>query len=153
MASDWGEVVTRQPYRKVRLDHLLSKESAVQRYTDKVQKELYRRQTYFLSAAYMIRSVLLSTQCTTVHIALLCKVHYDARCESTKTSSQFFIHCLILRDRGVFPCVGSQLRRLERTPDKREVGGSSPPKPTKKEDRRQKISRQNTVDSRQQIKK
>ena len=25
-ADDWGEVVTRQPYRKVRLDHLLSKE-------------------------------------------------------------------------------------------------------------------------------
>ena len=24
--DDWGEVVTRQPYRKVRLDHLLSKE-------------------------------------------------------------------------------------------------------------------------------
>ena len=26
-AGDWGEVVTRQPYRKVRLDHLLSKEN------------------------------------------------------------------------------------------------------------------------------
>ena len=25
--GDWGEVVTRQPYRKVRLDHLLSMES------------------------------------------------------------------------------------------------------------------------------
>ena len=25
-AGNWGEVVTRQPYRKVRLDHLLSKE-------------------------------------------------------------------------------------------------------------------------------
>ena len=25
-ADNWGEVVTRQPYRKVRLDHLLSKE-------------------------------------------------------------------------------------------------------------------------------
>ena len=24
--DDWGEVVTRLPYRKVRLDHLLSKE-------------------------------------------------------------------------------------------------------------------------------
>ena len=24
--DDWGEVVTRQPYRKVRLDHLLSKD-------------------------------------------------------------------------------------------------------------------------------
>ena len=24
--DNWGEVVTRQPYRKVRLDHLLSKE-------------------------------------------------------------------------------------------------------------------------------
>ena len=24
--GNWGEVVTRQPYRKVRLDHLLSKE-------------------------------------------------------------------------------------------------------------------------------
>ena len=24
--NDWGEVVTRQPYRKVRLDHLLSKD-------------------------------------------------------------------------------------------------------------------------------
>ena len=24
--DDWGEVVTREPYRKVRLDHLLSKE-------------------------------------------------------------------------------------------------------------------------------
>ena len=23
-ANDWGEVVTRQPYRKVRLDHLLT---------------------------------------------------------------------------------------------------------------------------------
>ena len=27
MASDWGEVVTRYPYRKVRMDHLLSKEN------------------------------------------------------------------------------------------------------------------------------
>ena len=27
--SNWGEVVTRQPYRKVRLDHLLSKEEEV----------------------------------------------------------------------------------------------------------------------------
>ena len=27
MNSDWGEVVTRYPYRKVRMDHLLSKES------------------------------------------------------------------------------------------------------------------------------
>ena len=27
-ADDWGEVVTRQPYRKVRLDHLLSKEES-----------------------------------------------------------------------------------------------------------------------------
>ena len=26
MNSDWGEVVTRYPYRKVRMDHLLSKE-------------------------------------------------------------------------------------------------------------------------------
>ena len=26
MDSDWGEVVTRYPYRKVRMDHLLSKE-------------------------------------------------------------------------------------------------------------------------------
>ena len=26
MVSDWGEVVTRYPYRKVRMDHLLSKE-------------------------------------------------------------------------------------------------------------------------------
>ena len=26
MISDWGEVVTRYPYRKVRMDHLLSKE-------------------------------------------------------------------------------------------------------------------------------
>ena len=25
-AGNWGEVVTRWPYRKVRLDHLLSKE-------------------------------------------------------------------------------------------------------------------------------
>jgi len=24
--GDWGEVVTRYPYRKVRMDHLLSKE-------------------------------------------------------------------------------------------------------------------------------
>ena len=24
--DDWGEVVTREPYQKVRLDHLLSKE-------------------------------------------------------------------------------------------------------------------------------
>ena len=27
MDSDWGEVVTRYPYRKVRMDHLLSRES------------------------------------------------------------------------------------------------------------------------------
>ena len=27
MISDWGEVVTRYPYRKVRMDHLLSKEN------------------------------------------------------------------------------------------------------------------------------
>ena len=27
--DNWGEVVTRQPYRKVRLDHLLSKEEKV----------------------------------------------------------------------------------------------------------------------------
>ena len=27
MDSDWGEVVTRYPYRKVRMDHLLSKEN------------------------------------------------------------------------------------------------------------------------------
>ena len=26
--NDWGEVVTREPYRKVRLDHLLSKETS-----------------------------------------------------------------------------------------------------------------------------
>ena len=26
MDSDWGEVVTRYPYRKVRMDHLLSKD-------------------------------------------------------------------------------------------------------------------------------
>ena len=29
MISDWGEVVTRYPYRKVRMDHLLSKEHFV----------------------------------------------------------------------------------------------------------------------------
>ena len=28
-SDNWGEVVTRQPYRKVRLDHLLSKEEEV----------------------------------------------------------------------------------------------------------------------------
>ena len=28
--SNWGEVVTRSPYRKVRLDHLLSKEEEVE---------------------------------------------------------------------------------------------------------------------------
>ena len=27
--DNWGEVVTRKPYRKVRLDHLLSKEEKV----------------------------------------------------------------------------------------------------------------------------
>ena len=27
MDSDWGEVVTRYPYRKVRMDHLLSREN------------------------------------------------------------------------------------------------------------------------------
>ena len=27
--NNWGEVVTRQPYRKVRLDHLLSKENCL----------------------------------------------------------------------------------------------------------------------------
>ena len=30
MISDWGEVVTRYPYRKVRMDHLLSKEQHAQ---------------------------------------------------------------------------------------------------------------------------
>ena len=30
--NDWGEVVTRQPYRKVRLDHLLSKEKLIRVY-------------------------------------------------------------------------------------------------------------------------
>ena len=30
MAGNWGEVVTRYPYRKVRMDHLLSKEPALQ---------------------------------------------------------------------------------------------------------------------------
>ena len=29
VVSDWGEVVTRYPYRKVRMDHLLSKEPAL----------------------------------------------------------------------------------------------------------------------------
>ena len=29
-AGNWGEVVTRQPYRKVRLDHLLSREEEVE---------------------------------------------------------------------------------------------------------------------------
>ena len=29
-SDDWGEVVTRQPYRKVRLDHLLSREETKQ---------------------------------------------------------------------------------------------------------------------------
>ena len=29
-SDNWGEVVTRQPYRKVRLDHLLSKEEEVE---------------------------------------------------------------------------------------------------------------------------
>ncbi len=28
--DDWGEVVTRYPYRKVRMDHLLSKEQFAQ---------------------------------------------------------------------------------------------------------------------------
>ena len=28
MVGNWGEVVTRYPYRKVRMDHLLSKEPA-----------------------------------------------------------------------------------------------------------------------------
>ena len=27
--NNWGEVVTREPYRKVRLDHLLSKENCL----------------------------------------------------------------------------------------------------------------------------
>ena len=31
-ANDWGEVVTRQPYQKVRLDHLLSKENKEKEY-------------------------------------------------------------------------------------------------------------------------
>ena len=30
--DNWGEVVTRQPYRKVRLDHLLSKEERSKEY-------------------------------------------------------------------------------------------------------------------------
>ncbi len=30
MVGNWGEVVTRYPYRKVRMDHLLSKELALQ---------------------------------------------------------------------------------------------------------------------------
>ena len=29
MDSDWGEVVTRYPYRKVRMDHLLSREKII----------------------------------------------------------------------------------------------------------------------------
>jgi len=29
MIGNWGEVVTRYPYRKVRMDHLLSKEPAL----------------------------------------------------------------------------------------------------------------------------
>jgi len=29
MVGNWGEVVTRYPYRKVRMDHLLSKELAL----------------------------------------------------------------------------------------------------------------------------
>ena len=33
-ADNWGEVVTRQPYRKVRLDHLLSKENVRCQITD-----------------------------------------------------------------------------------------------------------------------
>ena len=32
MDSDWGEVVTRYPYRKVRMDHLLSKEHVFLRF-------------------------------------------------------------------------------------------------------------------------
>ena len=39
-SDNWGEVVTRQPYRKVRLDHLLSKEEEVRvLYTVQVSRE------------------------------------------------------------------------------------------------------------------
>ena len=40
--DNWGEVVTRQPYRKVRLDHLLSKEKVEICFTVELSiKQLY----------------------------------------------------------------------------------------------------------------
>ena len=33
MSGDWGEVVTRYPYRKVRMDHLLSKSKKIAAFT------------------------------------------------------------------------------------------------------------------------
>ena len=39
MDSDWGEVVTRYPYRKVRMDHLLSRESRMRVETSSFMSE------------------------------------------------------------------------------------------------------------------
>ena len=46
-AGNWGEVVTRLPYRKVRLDHLLSKEEQVKNgFHCLVIKERQKRQRH-----------------------------------------------------------------------------------------------------------
>lgn len=45
MDSDWGEVVTRYPYRKVRMDHLLSRESWMRVKSSSSMFEIVRKRT------------------------------------------------------------------------------------------------------------
>ena len=45
MISDWGEVVTRYPYRKVRMDHLLSRESWMRVGSSSSMFEIVRKRT------------------------------------------------------------------------------------------------------------
>ena len=48
MISDWGEVVTRYPYRKVRMDHLLSKEHFM-----KLSNQIIIRNIYFFLSLFI----------------------------------------------------------------------------------------------------
>ena len=52
-------------------------------------------------------------------------------CKQGVIGSIPFISTTLWQERAMKPFTGSKLRWLERTPDKREVGGSSPLEPTR----------------------
>ncbi len=103
MIYDWGEVVTRQLQENLWLDHLL-----YQNYTVNIADKLYSQDTHIqFSDSQLNRSL--------IYQIILGK--------PAEIQQVCFVEIQQLK--------GLQLSWLERTPDKREVGSSSLPRPTR----------------------